>query len=172
MYDYNQTCLKNSKANMRQNFEYVKKLGASQVFDYKSPTIVSDLIAAFEGKELSGAFAIGAAIAGQGSLDTSPAMKCAEVVSKSHGNKFVSCAMHPPKDLPEEVGAKFAVAGAIWDDEVGSMVYVEFLSKALAEGTFVAAPEAEVVGKGLESIQSAFEIQMKGVSAKKIVVSL
>jgi hypothetical protein len=37
---------------------------------------------------------------------------------------------------------------------------------------FVPAPEAIVVGKGLEKIQEAFGIHMQGVSAKKIVVSL
>ena len=116
--------------------------------------------------------AIGAAVAGQAVLDKGPAISCIEVVSKSDGKKFVACAMPPPDDLPEGIGAKFCMAGSIKDDEVGRAVYVDFLPKALEEGTFVAAPEAEVVGKGLESIQVAFEVQMKGVSAKKIVVSL
>jgi hypothetical protein len=80
--------------------------------------------------------------------------------------------MPPPDNLPEGVGAKFCMAGSIKDDEVGKSVYADFLPEALAEGTFVAAPEAEVVGKGLENIQAAFEVQKKGVSAKKIVVSL
>jgi hypothetical protein len=47
-----------------------------------------------------------------------------------------------------------------------------FLPKALKNGTFVASPEPFVVGKGLEAIQEAFSIQEKGVSAKKVVVSL
>ncbi|KAK9341949.1 hypothetical protein V1522DRAFT_442085 [Lipomyces starkeyi] len=36
------------------NFDYVKKLGASQVFDYNGKTIVDDLIHAFKGKKLAG----------------------------------------------------------------------------------------------------------------------
>ncbi|TVY35115.1 Dehydrogenase [Lachnellula occidentalis] len=155
-----------------KNFAYVKKLGASQAFDYSSPTIIPDLIAAFKGKSLAGALAIGAVKAGSNFLDKGPAIACIEVVSASDGNKFVACAGHPPDDVPEGVSAKFCMSASITDDEVGKAVFVDFLPKALEEGTFVAAPEAEVVGKGLESIQGAFEAQMKGVSAKKIVVSL
>ncbi|KAJ3573623.1 hypothetical protein NPX13_g4633 [Xylaria arbuscula] len=36
------------------NFEYVRKLGASQVFDYKSPTVREDLLTALEPKTLAG----------------------------------------------------------------------------------------------------------------------
>jgi hypothetical protein len=42
----------------------------------------------------------------------------------------------------------------------------------LAERRFLAAPEPQVAGKGLEGIEDAFAIAKKGVSAKKIVVSL
>jgi hypothetical protein len=56
--------------------------------------------------------------------------------------------------------------------EVGKVIFEDFLPQALAEGKYVAAPEPMVVGKGLESIQEAFKIQQKGVSAKKVVVSL
>jgi len=102
-------------------------------------------------------------------------MACVAVVAASDGaNKFVACATFPPAEdeLPEGVSAKFCMAGSIKDDEVGPAMFVDFLPKALEEGSFVAAPEAEVFGKGLESIQGAFDVQMKGVSAKKIVVSL
>jgi hypothetical protein len=42
----------------------------------------------------------------------------------------------------------------------------------LAAGSYRAAPPAKVVGAGLEAIQTAFELQRKGVSAQKLVVSL
>ncbi|TVY29107.1 Dehydrogenase [Lachnellula hyalina] len=159
-----------------KNFAYVKTLGASQAFDYNSPTIIPDLISAFAvtKKPLAGALAI-AAKAPAKTLDKDPAMACVAVVAASDGaNKFVACATFPPAEdeLPEGVSAKFCMAGSIKDDEVGPAMFVDFLPKALEEGSFVAAPEAEVFGKGLESIQGAFDVQMKGVSAKKIVVSL
>jgi NADPH:quinone reductase-like Zn-dependent oxidoreductase len=36
------------------NFDYVKKLGASQAFDYNSPTVHEDLLNAFKSKTLAG----------------------------------------------------------------------------------------------------------------------
>jgi len=55
---------------------------------------------------------------------------------------------------------------------VGKAVFENFLPKALEEGKYVAAPEPLVIGKGLELVQEAFEVLKKGVSAKKVVVSL
>jgi hypothetical protein len=122
---------------------------------------------------MAGACAIGSAIGGKGpDPDMGPAIACIEIVSKCEGTKIVACAQPAPEELPEGVTAKFMLATTVKDDGVGEAVYVDFLGKALAEGSFVAAPEAVVVGKGLGEIQAAFEIQKKGVSAKKIVVSL
>ena len=55
---------------------------------------------------------------------------------------------------------------------VGKAIYQDYLPTALKQGKFVAAPEPMVVGKGLDSFQSALGEQRKGVSAKKIVVQL
>jgi hypothetical protein len=49
---------------------------------------------------------------------------------------------------------------------------VDYLPEALATSTYIAAPEPVVVGKGLEYIQTGFDLQKKGMSAKKVVVSL
>jgi hypothetical protein len=51
-------------------------------------------------------------------------------------------------------------------------IFKEYLPAALSDGSFVPAPDAKVVGTGLESIQEAMDIHMAGVSAQKIVVSL
>ena len=145
-----------------KNFQYVKKLGATQVFDYNSETVIADLIEAFKGKTSAGALAIG-----NGSADP-----CAEVVSKSSGKKFVALANPPPKELPGGVGFKFIFGSDLKDNEVGPAIFVDFLPKALGGGSFIAAPDAQVVGKGLESIQSGLDMLKKGVSAKKLVISL
>lgn len=55
---------------------------------------------------------------------------------------------------------------------MGEAVYVDFLEEALAQGTYIAAPDAKVVGEGLESLQGALDLQKKGVSASKLIVSL
>jgi NADPH:quinone reductase-like Zn-dependent oxidoreductase len=153
-----------------KNFDYVKKLGASQVFDYNSETVVEDLIDAFKGKTIVGALAIGNVLAaGNGAA---AAAGCLEVVDKSKGDKFVAMALRVPENLPSGVGAKFIFGSDLKDNEVSTAVYVDFLPKALAEGKYIAAPDPQIVGRGLEYIQAAFEIHKKGVSAKKVVVSL
>ncbi|KAG8170240.1 hypothetical protein KVR01_000985 [Diaporthe batatas] len=42
-----------------KNFDFVKSLGAAQVFDYDSKTLAGDLLVALEGRSLAGAYAIG-----------------------------------------------------------------------------------------------------------------
>lgn len=51
-------------------------------------------------------------------------------------------------------------------------MYEDFLPKALETGLFIPAPEPLVAGQGLENLQAAFDLQKKGVSAKKIVISI
>lgn len=41
-----------------------------------------------------------------------------------------------------------------------------------ANGHYVAAPEPFVIGNGLDIIQAGFDAQMKGLSARKVAVSL
>jgi NADPH:quinone reductase-like Zn-dependent oxidoreductase len=171
-----------------KNFDYVKKLGASQVFDYNSKTIVDDLIRALKGKTVAGAYTIG-----HGAADA-----CMDILPQCKGDKFISMATYPlPKTPPKRfvflsnvwsfvswnianwlksktrgVPTKFIFGTTLIDNGVGKAVYADFLPEALAEGSYLAAPDPIVVGKGLEYIQPACDLQKKGVSAKKVVVSL
>lgn len=63
-----------------EKFEYVKKLGVSQAFDYRSPTVIQDIIRAFKNKESAGALAMG-----NGSTEA-----CLEVCAVSKGIKFIA----------------------------------------------------------------------------------
>lgn len=145
-----------------KNNDFVKSLGAKAVFDYNSPTVVADLVAALAGKTVAGAFAVG---------NGSPA-PVAEIITKSKGKKFVASANPSTGTLPEGLGFKFVFGNSLRENEVGPAIYGDFLPKALAEGWFVAKPDAEVVGHGLGDIQKGLDILKKGVSAKKIVISL
>ncbi len=67
--------------------------------------------------------------------------------------------------------------GMIWGasllgNEIGPMIYQDFIGPALAEGRYIPSPEAQVVGEGLEAIPDALEKQRQGVSARKLVVRL
>lgn len=55
---------------------------------------------------------------------------------------------------------------------IGEYIWGTFLPQALTNGTFQAKPDPYVVGHGIEDIQHVFDIQKKGVSAKKVVVTL
>lgn len=173
-----------------RNFDYCRKLGASRVFDYADPGVVPELINALSGKTIAGALAIGA-----GSPEA-----CVAVVGASQGDKFVSMATFPIsfnqplgqkvpmlptvsrflwfsasiwlKTRLRGIRSKFIFGSTLAHNEVSRVVYADYLPRALAEGRFVAAPEAQIAGAGLESIQAALDLQRKGVSARKIVVSL
>ncbi len=163
----------------------MKELGASQVFDYNSKTVVKDIIAAFQGKTLAGALAIG----------IGSAEPCVDIVHACNGNKFIS--MTTPsvsftsgitfqvvlklvssnvslqmKCRIRHIRTKYVYGTTLKENEVSKVIYEDFLPKALAEGRYVAAPEPYVVGTGLEHVQAGFDAQIKGVSAKKVVVSL
>ncbi len=146
-----------------KNFSYVKKLGATEVFDYNQPTISDDLLNSFREKTIAGALdCIGG-----------PAWNvCTHVVAKSSGAKTVSTTKRGFPDPPEGVTIKPVFATTIKDNGVGKAVYEDFLPKALEAGSFVPAPEPLVAGKGLESVQGAVDLLQKGVSARKVVVSL
>jgi NADPH:quinone reductase-like Zn-dependent oxidoreductase len=175
------------------NFDYVKSLGASQVFDYRSRSCVSEIIKAVGDRELAGALAIGL---GSGN-------PCLDVVGACKGKKFVALASAPISfdavpvgdgrllqlaptlcrmtiatvrqtfnALRNGVRTKFIFGTSLASNEVGPMIYAEFLPSALAEGRYRAAPAPLVFGAGLDCLQSAFDALLKGVSARKLVVTL
>ncbi|GAD91887.1 oxidoreductase, zinc-binding dehydrogenase family protein [Paecilomyces variotii No. 5] len=146
-----------------KNFDLIKRLGASEVFDYNSPTVVQDLVDALSSKSFAGALD---AVNSGGAIQAST-----EVLSKLNGSKSLATVSVIPDGLPETVIVKRVLATTIKDNAVGKAVFQEFLPAALADGRFVPL-ETVAVGKGLESIQSGLDTLKKGVSAKKLVVTL
>ncbi|KAI1155925.1 zinc-binding oxidoreductase CipB [Nemania diffusa] len=145
------------------NFDYVKKLGASQAFDYNSSTVHEDLLNAFKSKTLAGVMdCIGA-----------PAWAiCVDIASKTPGNKFVATTKRGFPDPPEGVALEAVFGLTIKDDETGKSIYEDFLPKALEAGAYKPAPEPLLAGQGLESVQAAVDLHRAGVSARKIIVKL
>ena len=141
-----------------RNFELMKKLGTTRVFDYQSPTIENDLVQGLEGKTLAGSVD---AIVQNGSIQ-----HLAAVAKHCKGKKHIASTQLPPEDLPGDVTAKMAVAFTAKDDEAAGYVYNEYLPKALGAGKFILAPESHVVGHGLQDIQVAVEMHKKGVGEK------
>ena len=172
-----------------KNFEYVTNLGATAVFDYHSMTVIEDLIEAFRNKESAGAVAIG-----NRSLEA-----CIAVLASSKGSKFIAqISVDLPSEMPSStvgwillgmsmawfsmvttfkskikgVNFRFVSGSDLAVNDVSRALYKDYLPVALAERIYIVAPEPMVVGKGLEYIQEAIDINIRGVSARKVVVSL
>jgi len=176
-----------------RNFGYAKQLGAREAFDYRSKTVIPDIIAALQGREIVGALAIGAG----------SAAACIDIVGACKGNRFVALATPSASfdDVPagrgrlrrlvpaiarmvagnitltlkakrKGVRTKFIWGSDLIANEVGPMIFETFLPTALAEARFVAAPSPTVIGAGLAHIPDALERQRRGISAAKLVVTL
>jgi NADPH:quinone reductase-like Zn-dependent oxidoreductase len=176
-----------------KNFDYVKRLGAREAFDYRSKTAIPDIVAALRGREIVGALAISAG----------SAAACIDIVGACEGRRFVALATPAASfdDVPAGRGRLRRLAPAvvrmmagnialalkarkrgvrtkfIWGSDlianaVGPMIFETFLPSALAESRYVAAPGPTVIGTGLDQIPVALERQRLGVSATKLVVTL
>ncbi|WP_022899103.1 zinc-binding alcohol dehydrogenase family protein [Humibacter albus] len=150
-----------------RNFEYVRSLGASAVADYRSRTAVHETLDAIGRDSLAGVLAIGA-----GSLR--PALA---IASGARGRRRVATVN---LGLAERLRARRASGvrlGLVWggtlkDNGVGEAIYGDFLPRALISGSYRSAPEARVIGTGLEAIPEALSVLKNGVSARKLVVTL
>ena len=176
-----------------RNFSFVKELGASEAFDYNSPTVIPDIISAFADRRLAGAIAFG----------TTAAPACVKIVASCEGNRFVAIATPPVsfdglasengrrretartvrrlissnvalqlRSRPRGVRIKYIWGTSLKHNEVSHAIYRDFLPAALAEGRYRAAPAPRVIGDGLEYLQRALDIQREGVSAEKIVITI
>jgi NADPH:quinone reductase-like Zn-dependent oxidoreductase len=171
------------------NHELLIQLGASRVFDYASPTVVSDIVAALRGSEVAGVLAVGTGSAGP-SVAIARATGAKRVAMASPAVSFAaihgvnltfvstmirlagSTAVLQARCLAHGIRARFVWGSSLMTNEVGSMLWADFLPAALAEGRYRPAPAAEVVGTGLDQIQPALNALRQGVSARKLVVSL
>jgi len=177
-----------------RNFDYVRSLGASQVFDYASPTVTADITAALAGRTVAGALAVG----------TGSAEACSDIVASCAGTRFVSAAsssvsfdtlprrragLRSPlprlllrlgastvalqlKNRARGVRTKSIFGNSLMDNEVSHLIYDNFLPQALTEGRYLTAPPPHIIGHGLDSLQGGLDTQKNGVSARKLVVSL
>lgn len=146
-----------------RNHGKVKQLGASQVFDQGSSSVVQDITAALQGKDLVGAYdAIG---------EDSTQRASAEILVKANASKkFLATVLSPVENLG--VAAKWLIAVTVASNEVGPAIWRNFLPQALESGQFVPCPEVVVVGHGLEKLAEASKLQKSGMSYAKPVVTV
>lgn len=176
-----------------RNFDYVRRLGAFQVLDRRSPTVIGDLKRMLEFSGLAGSLAIGpgsaracTAVAGacRGSrrvamvtpgvsFDAAPAgIRRALWLVPTLTRLLAANASLALRARRRKVRTSFVWGGALVDNAVGPMVYADYLPGALAEGRHAAAPPPLLAGSGLAAIPEALARLGAGVSAQKIVVRL
>lgn len=176
-----------------RNFAYLRSLGAFQVLDYRSPTVIRDAIRMLEFGRLAGALAIGSgsaracvAIAGACKGSRRVAMVTPGVSFDAAPTGFRRTLWLVPtlarllaanaslrlRARRRRVRTSFVWGGALVDNAVGPMIYADYLPGALAQGRHVPAPPPLIAGAGLAAIPVALARLGAGVSAQKIVVTL
>ncbi|KAF7952992.1 hypothetical protein EAE96_006214 [Botrytis aclada] len=149
-----------------QNKDFVESLGAQTVIDYKSPNVVEEVVDALRGSEIAGVF---------DAISETRSFETVRQILESL-NVFPKVASVLPYDKPtEKFSPKYVTAFTIIQEPnqyVGEAVWKKFVPEGLANGKLQAKPDPYVVGHGLEELQKALDTQRKGVSAKKVVVTL
>ena len=152
-----------------KNHEYLKTLGASKLFDYKSEDVVKDIVQA--AKEDGVIISSGFDAAGQ-------FRECVEVLKESKGEGAAKLASAIPlrDDSPttEGVDAKFVSAPA--DEKARNehfhFVFNVWLKEKLENGEFVPSPKLKVIEGGLNGANAALDELKGGVSGVKLVLEV
>lgn len=174
------------------NHERMRALGADIVADYRDPAVVSQLTAALRGDRVVGVLAVGTGSA-RPSVAVAAATGATRVALASPAVSFgdlprrggpslrsmstmmrlgFSTSLTQLSARRHRIDARFVWGSSLMTNEVGRMLWEDHLPAALADDRHVCAPEAEVVGDGLESVQTALDRLRAGVSARKLVVRL
>lgn len=146
----------------------VKKLGAHETFDYNSSSVVKDITQSLKASNQQ------AVVAYDAIVEHGSATKCAEILEAFGGGKLCLTLPYPEdarKPAGVEISHTFAAKICI-DKEFGHWLFNEWLAKSLEEKTFVPSPGIEAIDGGIQSVQKALDIHAKGLSGKKLVITL
>lgn len=146
----------------KHNFSFVKDAGAAVAIDYKSSSVVEDVVEAV--KKSGGDFA---GVYDAISLPEDSYKFTVPIVEKLGGGPLATV-LPGPEDLPGTV-KQYGVFGI---NALTHPIWADYLTPALKSGKLQALPPPQVIGKGLESVQSGLDANKKGVSAKKVVIEL
>ena len=145
------------------NHELCKSHGAAAAIDYRQSSAVNDVAAAV--KSTGGQFV--GVIDCVSSADAS-VPHCLSVLKQLGGGELGLLLPDMRLETPENIH----VTNIFGLNEITHQFWKDYLTPALEQGRLKCAPESLVVGDGLESLQKALDVQKKGVSAKKVVVTL
>ncbi|KAI0134362.1 chaperonin 10-like protein [Xylariales sp. AK1849] len=157
-YDIIATC-------SERNFDYVKGLGAVQVFDYKDPDVTEKVSAALDKGECAGIFM--AAGLKHGNVAAFKVAAASKQTLKFASSDFIANLDEVPEgvDFKQLTPETFVPFPDCWF-ETTAATFGGYLPEALAKGAYKVAPPPLVVNrKGLEGIQEAIDA-MRVVSEK------
>lgn len=145
-----------------RNHAFVRSLGASETFDYKSSSVVDDIAKAVKAAEPRNFIGV------YDSISNADSYKITVPVMEKCGPGNLAVTLPGPQNVPDtvKVGNVFGIT------KVTHPVWHSYVPEALQQGKLKCVPEPLVIGKGLESVQKGCDENKKGVSAKKVVIEL
>lgn len=147
----------------KHNYAVCKSAGAVDVLDYRDPSIVDSIVTAV--KTAGGTF-----IGVMDCMSTPETLQYTiPILERFGGGELVFLLPDVNPEVPENVKVHHVLGR---DHDVTIPFWRNYLTSALEDGRLKCLPEAYVVGNGLEAIQEGMEVLKKGVSARKVVVSL
>ena len=151
--------------NSPKHNEYVKKLGATQCFNYNDSDVVEQISKVLKGQKVTAYDSIS---------EHGSAPKTAEILENVGGGKL--CLTRPyPEDVkkPENVtiAVTFAMRPVSDAKDFGHWLFNEWLEKSLVDKTFVPSPAIQKVHGGIDAVQKALDMHKAGVSGVKLVVN-
>lgn len=175
-----------------KNHDRMTRLGAEAAFDYRDPEAVNRIIEAVGGSAVAGILAVAVGSAepclriARATGATRIAMASPPVsfyeqprrggLSFARIRLFVTLgtrtALLQVRSRTRGIRASFIWGSAIATSPVGPAVWGGYLPAALAAGSHQLYPEAHIAGHGLPVIQDAIDTLRRGVSARKLVVTL
>ena len=147
----------------------VHEYGASHVFDYKDVNVIRKIVDAAGQNKDNIKLAFDAISEGKSSEQV------ALVLEQQGGGKMaVSLPFPESVKKPDNVEVLYTMALRITSDEkeFGAWLFNDWLAKSLRDKTHVPSPAIEKVEGGLTSVQKALDMHRKGLSGKKLVISL
>ncbi|KAH8697538.1 putative zinc binding dehydrogenase [Talaromyces proteolyticus] len=145
------------------NFEYVKDLGASYVFDHRNPKIVGEVLKVLK----PGDYVFDC-------ISTAETLKpCGEILGKIGGGRL-AVLNTPEGSFMDNIEPRrvWVWQPALLESDLGDTILRKYLPAALAAGKLKAKPDPMIIEGGLEKVQEGIDLQRVGVSAKKIVIEI
>lgn len=142
-----------------KNFDLCKRAGATAVIDYRDSNLADKIAEAVGKNEFVGLY---------NAIGVPETWEVVTPIVGRLGGGIVANTKPPPEGLPETVKARFCLGIG----EFSFPLWEKWVGPALEAGKLKCLPEPMVVGKGLESLEEAFEVRRGDVHAQKIVVEV